>query len=46
MSDTYNPKELKYEKTRGALKLILKYGFGVSIGYYKPLRNCLITGYL
>ncbi len=31
MSDTYNPKELKYEQTRGALKLILKYGFGVSI---------------
>lgn len=31
MSDTYNPKELKYEQTRGALKLILKYDFGVSI---------------
>lgn len=31
MSDTYNPKELEYEITRGALKLILKYGFGVSI---------------
>ncbi|MCI9434552.1 MAG: radical SAM protein [Bacilli bacterium] len=31
MSDTYNPKELKYEQTRGALKLISKYGFGVSI---------------
>lgn len=31
MSDTYNPKELEYEQTRGALKLILKYGFGVSI---------------
>ncbi len=31
MSDTYNPKELKYEQTRSALKLILKYGFGVSI---------------
>ena len=31
MSDTYNPKELEYEQTRGALKLISKYGFGVSI---------------
>ncbi len=31
MSDTYNPNELKYEQTRGALKLISKYGFGVSI---------------
>ena len=31
MSDTYNPKELEYEQTRGALKLIPKYGFGVSI---------------
>lgn len=31
MSDTYNPNELKYEQTRDALKLILKYGFGVSI---------------
>ena len=31
MSDTYNPQELKYEQTRGALKLISKYGFGVSI---------------
>lgn len=31
MSDTYNPKELKYEQTKGALKLISKYGFGVSI---------------
>ena len=31
MSDTYNPKERKYELTRGALKLINKYGFGVSI---------------
>ena len=31
MSDTYNPNELKYEITRGALKLILKYNFGVSI---------------
>lgn len=31
MSDTYNPNELKYEETRNALKLILKYGFGVSI---------------
>lgn len=31
MSDTYNPKELEYEQTRGALKLISKYDFGVSI---------------
>ena len=31
MSDTYNPLEKKYEQTRGALKLILKYNFGVSI---------------
>ncbi len=31
MSDTYNPLEVKYEQTRGALKLISKYGFGVSI---------------
>ena len=31
MSDTYNPNEIKYEQTRGALKLIAKYGFGVSI---------------
>lgn len=31
MSDTYNPNELKYEQTRSALKLIAKYGFGISI---------------
>lgn len=31
MSDTYNPLENKYEQTRGALKLISKYNFGVSI---------------
>lgn len=31
MSDTYNPQELNYELTRSALKLIDKYGFGVSI---------------
>lgn len=31
MSDTYNPLEIKYEQTRGALKLISKYDFGVSI---------------
>lgn len=31
MSDTYNPNEFKYEETRNALKLISKYGFGVSI---------------
>ena len=27
----HNPNELKYEQTRGALKLIFKYGYGVSI---------------
>lgn len=31
MSDTYNPQEIKYEQTRGALKLISKYQYGVSI---------------
>lgn len=31
MSDTYNPLELKYEQTRKSLKLISKYGYGVSI---------------
>ncbi len=31
MSDTYNPLERVYEQTRGALKLISKYGYGVSI---------------
>ena len=31
MSDTYNPLETKYEQTRGALKLLSKYNFGVSI---------------
>jgi len=31
MSDTYNPYEKEYEQTRGALKLINKYNFGVSI---------------
>lgn len=31
MSDTYNPLEKKYEQTRGALKIISKYEFGVSI---------------
>ena len=31
MSDTYNPNEIKYEQTRKALKLISKYGYGVSI---------------
>ncbi len=31
MSDTYNPKELEYEQTRGALKIISKYNFGVAI---------------
>lgn len=31
MSDTYNPQEAKYELTRGALNLLLKYKFGVSI---------------
>ena len=31
MSDTYNLMEIKYQQTRGALQLISKYGFGVSI---------------
>ena len=31
MSDTYNPLEKQYEQTRGALKLLAKYNFGVSI---------------
>ena len=31
MSDAYNPLEKEYEQTRGVLKLISKYGFGVSI---------------
>ena len=31
MSDTYNPIEKELEQTRGALKLISKYNFGVSI---------------
>ena len=31
MSDPYNPKEINYKITRKALKLILKYGFGVAI---------------
>lgn len=31
LSDPYNEKEKEYEITRGALKLIKKYGFGVSI---------------
>ena len=31
MSDTYNPNEVEYEQTRGALKLLSKYNFGVSI---------------
>ena len=31
MSDPYNPYEKEYELTRGALKLIKKYGFGLAI---------------
>ena len=31
MSDTYNPFEKQYEVTRGALKLLSKYDFGVAI---------------
>lgn len=31
MSDTYNPMEAVYEYTRGALKLLKRYDFGVSI---------------
>ncbi len=37
MSDPYNPMEEKYELTRGALKLIDKYGFGISITTKSPL---------
>lgn len=35
MSDDYNPLERKYEQTRGVLKLISKYDFGVSINTNK-----------
>ena len=31
MSDPYNPREKEFELTRGALELINRYGFGVSI---------------
>ena len=31
MSDTYNPLEKQYKQTRGALELLSKYNFGVSI---------------
>lgn len=31
MSDPYNPFELKHKLTRGALELIYRYGFGISI---------------
>ncbi|WP_026475795.1 SPL family radical SAM protein [Alkaliphilus transvaalensis] len=31
MSDPYNPQEKKYELTRGALKLLAKYGYGASV---------------
>ena len=31
MSDTYNPFEKQYELTRGALKLLSKYNFGVAL---------------
>ena len=31
MSDTYNPMEMKYKMTMGALVLLNKYGYGVSI---------------
>lgn len=31
MSDPYHPLERQFEQTRGALKLILKYGFGVAL---------------
>ena len=37
MSDPYNPMEAEYELTRNALKLIDKYGFGVSITTKSPL---------
>lgn len=31
MSDSYNPYEKVYEQTRGALKLFIQYGYGVSV---------------
>lgn len=31
MSDTYHPQERQYQITRGALQLLAKYGYGVSI---------------
>lgn len=37
MSDPYNPFEKDYELTRGALKLIQKYEFGVAIATKSPL---------
>ncbi len=37
MSDTYGPFEKEYELTRGALKLLSRYGFGVSIDTKSPL---------
>ena len=37
MSDPYNPFEQRLELTRGALKLIDRYGFGVAIATKSPL---------
>lgn len=37
MSDSYNPFERKLEVTRGALELIERYGFGVSLDTKSPL---------
>ncbi len=37
MSDGYNPEEAREELTRGALKLLLRYGFGIGITTKSPL---------
>jgi DNA repair photolyase len=37
MSDPYNPFEVKYKLTRGALGLIDRYGFGISVTTKSPL---------
>lgn len=39
MSDPYNPLEREHELTRGALKLIRRYGFGISIA----TKSALVT---
>lgn len=37
MSDPYNPFEATYELTRGALEIVNRYGFGLSIATKSPL---------